>query len=172
MNFHGLMIALPLIGRCQSLRLVRSCSKCRSLAGLRVGYALGPAGLIADLSAVRNSFNPYNLDRLAQAAGAAAMRDVEYFKRCTGAVIATRERIKQALTDLGCVQTDSKANFLFVKLPNVSGPTAQKKLRERGVLVRRFDTPSIRDYLRVTVGSDEQMDAFLTAVKAIIEEGE
>ncbi len=162
--------AVSLLPRYENLLIVQTFSKSRSLAGGRVGFALGSPALIADLQAIRYSFNPYNLGRLPQLAGAAAMEDEEYFRRCTRRIAATRERVKVALNQLGCVQTDSRANFLFVKLPGVPGAEAQAKLRAKGILVRRFDKPAIADYLRVTVGSDEEMDAFLAAVREIIEE--
>ena len=162
--------AAALLPRYQNLLIVQTFSKSRSLAGGRVGFALGNPALIADLQAVRYSFNPYNLGRLPQLAGAAAMEDEAYFRECTAKIVATRERMKAELKKLGCALTDSRANFLFVRLPGVPGARAQAALRARGVLVRRFDKPEIADYLRVTVGSDSEMDAFLQAAREIIEE--
>ena len=162
--------AAALLPKYENLLIVQTFSKSRSLAGGRVGFALGNPALIADLQAIRYSFNPYNLGRLPQLAGAAAMEDESYFRECVGKIVATRERVKAALRDMGCALTDSKANFLFVRLPGVSGAEAQAKLRARGILIRRFDRPPIADYLRVTVGSDEEMDAFLQAVREIITE--
>ena len=162
--------AVCLLPKYGNLLIVQTFSKSRSLAGGRVGFALGSRELIADLQAVRYSFNPYNLGRLPQLAGAAAMEDEAYFRECTGKIVATRERVKAALRGMGCALTDSRSNFLFARLPGVSGARAQAALRERGILVRRFDRPAIADYLRVTVGSDAEMDAFLQAVEEIIEE--
>ena len=162
--------ASALLPKYENLLIVQTFSKSRSLAGGRVGFALGNPGLIADLQAIRYSFNPYNLGRLPQLAGTAAMEDDAYFRDCVGKVVATRERTKAALAGMGCTLTDSKANFLFVRLPGVSGAEAQAQLRERGILIRRFDRPPIADYLRVTVGSDVEMDAFLKAVREIITE--
>ena len=162
--------AAALLPKYENLLIVQTFSKSRSLAGGRVGFALGNPGLIADLQAIRYSFNPYNLGRLPQLAGTAAMEDDAYVRDCVGKVVATRERTKAALADMGCALTDSRANFLFVRLPGVSGAEAQAKLRERGILIRRFDRPPIADYLRVTIGSDAEMDAFLKAVREIITE--
>ena len=162
--------AAALLPKYENLLIVQTFSKRRSLAGGRVGFALGNPGLIADLQAIRYSFNPYNLGRLPQLAGAAAMEDDAYFRDCVGKIVATRERVKAALADMGCALTDSRANFLFVRLPGVSGAEAQAQLRAKGILIRRFDRPPIADYLRVTVGSDEEMDAFLQAVREIITE--
>jgi len=159
-----------LLPQYENLLVVQTFSKSRALAGGRIGFALGNPALIADLQAVRFSFNPYNLGRLSQLAGAAAMRDREYFLECTGRIIRTREKTTRALRELGCTLNDSLTNFVFVKLPGVDGPAAQARLREKGFLVRRFDTASIRDYLRVTIGSEDDMTAFVQAVKEIIEE--
>ena len=159
-----------LLPKYDNLLVVQTFSKSRALAGGRIGFALGNPRLIADLSAMKYSNNPYNLGRLPQIIGAASMRDAEYFKQCTGKIIATRERTAAELKALGCTMTESKANFLFVKLPGVPGETAQAKLRERGILIRWFNKDTIRDYLRVTIGSDEDMAAFVQAVKEIIEE--
>lgn len=159
-----------LLPKYENLLVVQTYSKSRALAGGRIGFALGNPGLIADLSAMKYSYNPYNLGRLPLLAGAASMRDKEYFTMCTGRIIATREKTAEELKALGCTMTDSKANFLFVKLPGVSGERAQAMLREKGILVRWFGKDMIRDYLRVTVGSEEEMAAFVQAVKEIIEE--
>ena len=159
-----------LLPKYDNLLVVQTFSKSRALAGGRIGFALGNPGLIADLSAMKYSYNPYNLGRLPQIIGAASMRDVEYFRECTGRIIATRERTAAALKALGCSMTESKTNFLFVKLPGVPGETAQAKLREKGILIRWFNKDTIRDYLRVTIGSEEEMAAFVQAAQEIIEE--
>jgi len=159
-----------LLPKYENLLVVQTFSKSRALAGGRIGFALGSAELIADLSAMKYSYNPYNLGRLPQLAGAASMRDEAYFRECTGRIIATRARTSEALKAMGCTLTDSMTNFLFVKLPGVSGEAAQKKLREKGVLIRWFNREPIRDYLRVTVGSEEEMEIFVGKIREIIEE--
>lgn len=168
-DFGGKSV-VDLLPEYDNLLIVQTFSKSRALAGGRIGFALGRPELIADLSAMKYSFNPYSLDRLAILTGSASMRDKAYFRECTGRIIATRERTAKSLKALGCAMTDSLTNFLFVRLPGVSGGTAQRKLREKGILVRWFDREPIRDYLRVTVGSDEEMAAFVRAVKEIISE--
>lgn len=166
----GARSVVDLLPKYDNLLIVQTFSKSRSLAGERIGFAMGQPALIADLSAVKYSFNPYSLDRLAILTGAASMRDREYFEACTRRIIATRERTAAQLKALGVVMTESQANFLFVKLPDVRGETAQRRLRNKGILVRRFNREPICDYLRVTVGSEEDMAAFVQAVKEIISE--
>ena len=159
-----------LIDKYENLLVVQTMSKSRQLAGGRIGFALGSAALISDLSAMKYSWNPYNLGRLPQLAGAASVRDDAYFRACCDKIIATRERTSNALRAMGCTLTDSRANFIFVKLPGVEGKKALDMLREKGILVRWFSKPTICDYLRVTIGSDDEMDAFVKAVAEIIEE--
>ncbi len=166
----GAKSAVTLLDRYENLLVVQTFSKSRSLAGGRIGFAMGSKTLIGDLSTVRYSFNPYNVGTLAQRAATAAMEDVEYFQECTSRIIATRGRTASALRDMGCILTDSMTNFLFVRLPNVSGETAQRRLREMGILVRRFGQPRIEDYLRVSIGSEEDMQVFIEAVRQIIRE--
>lgn len=164
--------AVSLLPKYENLLIVQTYSKSRALAGGRIGFALGNEPLILDLVAIKYSFNPYNLGRLPQLAGAAAMRDDAYFRQCCGRIIATRERTAKALKELGCTMTDSLANFLFMKLPGVAGAKAQAQLREKGILIRRFDRDPIRDYIRVTIGSEEEMEQFVRAVGEIIREAE
>ena len=127
--------------------------------------------LIDDLNRVRGSFHPYNLNRLSILAGAAAMADGEYFEKTTAAIIGTRERTRAALLELGCTVLQSHTNFLFVKLPGVAGRTCLEKLRAQNILVRWFDADRIRDYVRVTIGTPEQMERYLEVTAQIIKEG-
>ena len=159
--------AVSLIGKYDNLLVVQTCSKSRSLAGARLGYAMGHPDLIADLNRIKFSFNPYNVNRLTCLAGIAAMEDEEYFRACTGAVIATRERVAAELKDMGFALTDSKANFLFAESSRIPGGELYRKLKERGILVRHFDKPRLENRLRITVGSDEQMNALLTALREL-----
>ncbi|MBE5807693.1 MAG: histidinol-phosphate transaminase [Clostridiales bacterium] len=167
----GAESAVGLIDRYENLLVVQTFSKSRSLAGGRIGFALGSAAVINDLETVRNSFNPYNLGRLPILAGAAAMRDEAYFRACCDRIAATRDRTAAALKVLGCAVTDSRANFLFVNVPDLPGERVYARLREKGILVRWFDADTIRDWLRISVGTDEDMAALVKAVKEIIEEG-
>jgi len=166
----GAQSAVPLIEEYPNLLVVRTMSKSRSLAGLRLGYALGSEDLIAGVNCVKNSFNSYPLDRIALAAGEAAVRDVAYFKETRRKIAATRENTTLRLRELGFTVHDSNANFVFAAHPSVSGRALQQGLRDRGVLVRRFDRPRIADYLRITIGTDEEMDTLCRCCEEIIKE--
>ena len=158
-----------LVPEYDNLVVVRTLSKGHALAGLRVGYALAQPDLIAALKCVRDSINSYTVDRAAQAAAAASLRDAAYFQERTAQVVRTRQRTALALRDMGFAVTDSQANFLFVHHPQVPAKTLLDGLRERGILVRWFDRPRIRDYLRITVGTDGEMDALTAALKELTE---
>lgn len=162
--------AVPLLGECENLLVVQTFSKSRSLAGMRVGFALGSPELIGDLQRMKFSFNPYNLDRLAILAGAAAMEDEAYFRACTEKVCVTRRRVTEALRDMSFTVLDSKANFVFAKPDGISGKALFTALRARGVLTRRWDEPLIRDYLRISIGSDAEMNEFLQRTAEILRE--
>lgn len=162
--------AVPLVPECDNLLVVQTFSKSRALAGMRIGFALGNPALIADLNTMKFSFNPYNLDRLALLAGQAAIADEEYLADCTRRICATRAKTAAALRALGFAVTDSKANFLFVRPRGISGPALFAALRARGVLVRRWDDPEISDWLRVTIGSEDEMARFVAVTGEILQE--
>ena len=164
----GAQSAVELINEYPNLVVVCTLSKSRSLAGMRIGYALGNADLIAGVNCVKNSFNSYPLDRLALAAGEAAIRDVDYFELTRNKVMQTRERTTRRLRELGFLVHESSANFIFISHPNKSGEALQQGLRERGVLVRWFNKPRISQYLRVSIGTDEEMEAMCAACEAIL----
>jgi len=159
---------VPHINDHPNLLTIHTLSKSASLAGFRIGFAIGSEELIAGLFRVRDSFNSYTMDALALAGGAAAVLDKPYYRETTAKVIATRERTAAALTALGFRVIPSKANFLFISGPGISGPALFQALRERGILVRHFDKPRIADYLRVSMGRDEDMDAVLAACGDIL----
>ena len=159
--------AASLIGKYDNLLVVQTCSKSRSLAGARLGFAMGNPDLIADLNRIKFSFNPYNVNRLTCLAGIAAMEDEEYFQKCTSAVAETRDRTAAELEKMGFDLTDSKANFLFAKSSRIPGGELYRKLKEKGILVRHFDKPRLENRLRITVGSDQQMNALLTALREL-----
>ena len=159
--------AVSLIEKYDNLLVVQTCSKSRSLAGARLGYAMGNPDLIADLNRIKFSFNPYNVNRLTCLAGIAAMEDEEYFQKCTSAVAETRDRTAAELEKMGFDLTDSKANFLFAKSSRIPGGELYRKLKEKGILVRHFDKPRLDDRLRITVGSDQQMNALLAALREL-----
>ena len=159
--------AVSLIGKYDNLLVVQTCSKSRSLAGARLGFAMGDPELIADLNRIKFSFNPYNVNRLTCLAGIAAMEDEEYFQKCTSAVAETRDRTAAELEKMGFDLTDSKANFLFAKSSRIPGGELYRELKEKGILVRHFDKPRLDDRLRITVGSDQQMNALLAALREL-----
>ncbi len=160
--------AIPLIARYPNLLVVQTLSKARSLAGLRVGFAAGHVELIEALERVKNSFNSYPLDRLAIAGAVAAYEDREYFEKTRRAVIASREKLVAELTALGCEVLPSKANFLFVRHPRRDAQELALGLRQRGIIVRHFKLPRIKQFLRITVGTDAQCAALVAALKEIL----
>lgn len=160
--------AVPLLETYENLLIVQTMSKSRSLAGLRVGYALGSETLIDTLEAVKNSYNSYTMDTLTLAAAEAAVRDEDYFQQTCRRVIATRERTAEALRALGFVVSPSQSNFLFVTHPRKDAPAIFAYLREQGIFVRYFKLPRIDTYLRITIGTDEQMDRLLDALRSYL----
>ena len=166
----GAESCVPMIYRYDNLLVTQTMSKSRSLAGGRVGYALGSPELIADLNRVKYSFHPYNVNRLSMAAGAAAVEDAAYFDACCAAVRQTRAWTVGELESLGFAVLPSQANFVFARHDQLPGGTLYRKLKENGILVRWFDADRIRDYVRITIGSMEQMEALLEALTALLEE--
>jgi len=160
--------ALPLLETLDNVVIVRTFSKAYALAGLRVGYAMAHPALIEGLNKVRNSFNPHGVDRLAQAAALAAVYDTAYAERCVAAVCAARLRFASGLKAMGFTVLPSDANFVFARHPNHRGDALQSALRSKGILVRRFDEPRIVDWLRITIGNDEEMDKAIGALKTIV----
>lgn len=156
--------AVGLIGRYPNLLVVQTASKSRALAGLRVGWAMGDENLINGLRCVRDSINSYTLDRVAMAGAAAAIRDEDYFQETRRKIMATRERTSKALKEIGFTVIPSQANFLFISHPKRSGKELLDGLRTRGILVRWWADPAIENWLRVTVGTDEEMAALMTAL--------
>ena len=160
--------AIPLTAKYPNLLVVQSLSKSRSLAGLRVGFAVGHVDLIEALERVKNSFNSYPLDRLAIAGAVAAIEDSEYFDQTRQAVIATRERLVGELKKLGFEVLPSAANFIFARHPGHDAQESALALRQRGIIVRHFKLPRIEQFLRITVGTDEQCAALVAAMKEIV----
>jgi histidinol-phosphate aminotransferase len=156
--------ALGLISACPNLLVVRTLSKSAALAGIRAGFALGHQALIDGLCRVRDSFNSYPVDRVAQAAITAAMRETAYYAESARAVIQTRDRVSSVLRQTGWTVLPSSANFILIRHSTVPGEAAALKLREHGILVRHFNTPRITNCLRVTIGTDAEMDIFLYTI--------
>ena len=166
----GAESCVPLIYRYDNLLVVQTMSKSRSLAGGRVGFALGSPELIAALNRVEYSFNPYNVNRLSIVAGAAAVEDEDYFQTCTAAIQNNRAWTVRELEELGFTVLPSQANFIFAKSEKIPGGELYRKLKENGILVRWFDADRIRDYVRITIGSLEQMAALVDEIARLLEE--
>jgi histidinol-phosphate aminotransferase len=162
--------AYPLMAKYDNLVVVRTFSKSRSMAGARLGYALAPAALVADLEKIKYSVNPYNVNRLTLRLGEATVDAEPYYQEKCAAIIATRERTAEALKNLGFTVLPSQTNFLFAKSAKIGGRELYEKLKDRGILVRHFGNPRISDYVRITIGTDAQMDACLAAIRGILEE--
>nr|Q47AL9.1 RecName: Full=Histidinol-phosphate aminotransferase 2; AltName: Full=Imidazole acetol-phosphate transaminase 2 [Dechloromonas aromatica RCB] len=159
--------AISLVDRYDNLLVVHTLSKSRSLAGMRVGFAVGHAALIEALERVKNSFNSYPLDRLAIVAAVAAMEDEAYFAQCCHAVMATRNTLTAELTELGFEVLPSTANFIFTRHPQRDAAELAKALRERNIIVRHFKLPRIDQFLRITVGTDGECKALTDALRQI-----
>ena len=164
----GAESCVGLIGELGNLIVCRTYSKSMSMAGARLGFAMASAGLISDLEKIKYSTNPYAVNRITLAAGEAAIDDIDYYRENCRKIINTRDATAQKLKEMGFEMTDSKANFLFVKTDRMPGKLIFERLREKGILVRRFDEPRISDYLRITVGTPEEMDALADALKDIL----
>jgi histidinol-phosphate aminotransferase len=168
----GCETCLPLLWKYPNLLIVRTYSKSRSLAGGRLGYALASEEIIDDLNRIKNSFNPYSINSLTMLAGIEAMRDREYFKMCVSGIVAQREQSIKDLRALGFTVADSAANFLFASPPNMTGEAYYKGLKAKGVLVRYFGDPLLKNHVRISVGSSEQMRVLIDKTKELLEEAQ
>lgn len=167
-DFGGVS-ALPLIEKYDNVIVVQTFSKSRSLAGSRVGYAMANPVLIKYLNDVKYSFNSYTMDRITIAAATEAVKDRDYFAETTAKVIKTREWTKNELARLGFEFGDSKSNFIFARHPKMSGQTLFEKLKAEQVFVRHFSKPErIADYLRISIGTDQQMQKLISILERII----
>lgn len=164
----GAETAIPLVAEHANLLVVHTMSKSRGLAGLRVGYAIGDAALIQALTRVKDSFNSYPLGRPAQAGAIASVEDEAYFQAGRAQVITGRHRLAEGLTALGFEVLPSSANFVFARHARRGGAEIAAALRERAILVRRFDAPRITDHLRITVGTEAQTGRLLSALAEIL----
>lgn len=161
----GAESAVSLINRYENLVVCQTTSKSRSLAGLRVGFAIAQSHLIAALEAVKNSFNSYPIDRFAIAAAVASFEDQAYFEEQCQKVITSREKLVRDLTELGFNVLPSKANFIFATHSQHDAGQLAQKLREQGIIVRYFNKPRINQFLRITVGTDEQNARLVQTLK-------
>lgn len=167
----GAESCVPLVRKYDNLLVTQTMSKSRSLAGGRIGFALGNPELIADLNRVKYSFNPYNVNRLSLLAGAAAMEDEAYFQSCCRTVRENRAWTVEALEKRGFTVLPSSANFIFAKSDRIPGGELYRRLKERGILIRWFDKDRIRDYCRITIGSKGQMEALTEGIDRLLAGG-
>jgi histidinol-phosphate aminotransferase len=161
---------IPLVHRYDNIIVVHTASKSRNLAGARVGYAISAKEVVADLNAMRASFNPDSISTLSQVAGTVAVQDDAYMHNCTQRILKTRSATRDAFLKMGFAVTDSHANFLFLTSPLISASEYTAKLREHGVLVRYFALPKIDHYVRITIGTDEQMEKVIQITRKILHE--
>ena len=159
--------AVSLINECDNVIVTQTFSKSRSLAGLRVGMAFGNASLIEALTRMKNSFNSYPLDKLAQAGATASVLDTDYFEQTRQQVIDLRTSLTAELTTLGYKVLPSHANFVFARPKDGDASAVASALREQGIIVRHFDKPRIAEYLRITIGTAEQNNRLIDALKAL-----
>jgi histidinol-phosphate aminotransferase len=164
----GAESAIALIDRYPNLLVVHTTSKSRSLAGMRVGFAFGHADLIDALNRVKDSFNSYPLDRLAQAAATAAYEDADWLRTTSARVMASRERLTAALAQLGFEVVPSAANFVFARHPLHDAAAIGAKLREQEIFVRHFNAPRVNQHLRISIGTDAECDTLVAALKRIV----
>lgn len=164
----GAESAVSLIKKYDNLLVTQTFSKSRSMAGARLGFGIGCKELIRDLNTIKYSTNPYNVNRATMAAGIGAIEDEDYTRNNCKKIIATRERTKKELSSLGFEMTDSLANFIFARHPWYGGEKLYLELKKRGILVRHFSKEKLSEYNRITVGTDEQMDALINAIKEIL----
>lgn len=162
--------ALPLLDKYDNLLVIRTFSKSRSMAGMRIGYACGCKEAIAAMNSVKASINSYTMSHIAIATGVASVKNDEYFKESCAKVVATRERTLKTLREMGFEGADSKTNFVFMKHKTVSGNKIFTELKKRNIFVRHWDKPLISEYLRISIGTDAEMDKLFIALKEIINE--
>lgn len=160
--------ALPLTRRYDNLLVAQTFSKSRSLAGARLGFGVGHPALIRDLNALKYATNPYNVNRMTMAAGIGALEDTAYFEACRASIASCRAFTAAGLGALGFEVLPSQTNFVFAKHPAISGMALYQKLREDGILIRHFETPRLKDYNRITIGTEEQMQTLLSSVEKIL----
>lgn len=166
-DFGGIS-SVPLISKYENLLVTGTFSKSRSLAGMRIGFAIGSKTLIDTLEAVKNSYNSYTVDALSIAMGIEAMKDVEYFNETISKIIATRTRVTEELRSLGFEVLDSQTNFIMATHKDYDMKEMFEYLKENKIFIRYFNQPRINKYVRITIGTDEEMDKFLNGVKNFI----
>ena len=165
----GAESAVALVDKYENLLVTQTFSKAWSMAGARLGVGIGSEALMADLNTIKYSTNPYNINRMTQAAGVGALESIDEIRANCAAVCENRSWTMAALKELGFEMTDSAANFIFVRHPAIGGGELYRRLKEEGILVRHFDTERICDYIRITIGSCSQMEALVDAAARILQ---
>jgi histidinol-phosphate aminotransferase len=168
-DFGGVS-ARPLLETYENLLIVQTFSKSRSMAGARLGFAMGSEELIRDLKTIQYSTNPYNVNRMTAAAGIAALEEQAYYDRCCGEIRESREWTRLQLEALGFRVLPGSANFLFARSDRIGGEALYLALKKRGILIRHFTAERIADYNRITIGTREQMERFIAGVRECLEE--
>ena len=166
----GAQSVIPLIHKYDNLLVTGTFSKSRSLAGGRLGFGIGCKALIRDLNTMKYATNPYNVNRMTMAAGVGTLLDESYIQENCRKIMEVREWTMQQLKSAGFTLTDSRANFVFAAHPEMDGKEIYLRMKEKGVLIRHFDTPRLGQYNRITVGSSEQMRIFIEKLKEVLEE--
>jgi histidinol-phosphate aminotransferase len=162
--------ALPLLKKYDNLLVVQTFSKSRSMAGLRIGYAMGNEKLIRYLNDAKGSINSYTMNMPSQTLGVEAVKDTEYFAGIVKKIVQTRERVKTELKKLGFMFPDSMGNFIFATHKEISAKVIFEALKDGGIYVRYWNRPRIDNYLRITIGTDDEMDSFLAFLKKFLGE--
>ena len=162
--------ALPLLGKYDNLLIVQTFSKSWSMAGARLGFAMGSEAIIGDLKTIQYSTNPYNVNRMTAAAGTAALREQAYYDDCCRRIMENRVWTKERLEEMGFSVLPSRTNFLFARWDRMGGEELYLALKERGILIRHFGLERIRDYNRITIGTREQMETFIAGVRECLED--
>ena len=168
-DFGGIS-AVPLTEKYPNLLITMTFSKSRSMAGARLGFGIGSEELIADLNTIRYSTNPYNVNRMTEAAGCAALAENDYYMANCRTIMENRDFTTRALEGLGFTVIPSLTNFVFARHPGIDGEDLYRKLKERGILVRHFSNPRIRDYNRITIGTRQQMQQLVQTIQQILKE--
>ena len=165
----GAESAVKLVDRYDNLLVIQTFSKSKMMAGARLGLGIASAEIIEDLNRIRNSINPYNVNRMTSAAGVAMLKEKQYLEDCRNIIINNRKYLTSSLRFLGFEVTDSMANFVFAKHEKISGYDLYMELKNRGILIRNFGIPRIKDYNRITVGTEKQIDILIDNIREILE---
>lgn len=160
---------LPLVSKYANLVVIRTFSKSRNLAGAHIGFAIAAKEIIEDMNKIKFTFNPFNLSSLTMVAGIASLKDGDYLEECVNKTIQVREDTRRKLNELGFCVIPSKTNFLFVTHQKMDAELLCKKLKEKGILTRHFADERLKKYLRITIGTKEEMTVVLIAIKEILE---